>query len=103
MASRAAYNGEGPAGRLLLSFDLSGRTTVMELLTQLDTHLLLMTVASLVRLLVVRVLDVVTLALVLRGSRPGRRAELLRAFATYVRSRSSSFPLALRLNRFRRR
>ncbi|MEU6067706.1 hypothetical protein ABZ864_25410 [Streptomyces sp. NPDC047082] len=75
----------------------------MELLSQLDTHVLLMTVAGVIRLVAVRVLDLAALALVLRGSRPEQRAELLRAFTSYGRGRASSFLPPLRFNRLRRR
>ncbi|MEU9735947.1 hypothetical protein [Streptomyces sp. NPDC048002] len=71
----------------------------MELLHQLDAHLLLMAVVSVVRVVVVRVLELVALVVVLRGSRAEQRAGLLYAFAASVRDRSSSFPLPVRFNR----
>jgi hypothetical protein len=75
----------------------------MNWLNQLDTHVVLMTVTSVIRVVVVRVLDLAALALVLRGSLPGQRADLLQAFTSYARGRSSSVSVPPRLNRFRRR
>ncbi|WP_030719991.1 hypothetical protein [Streptomyces griseus] len=75
----------------------------MGVLNQLESYVVLMAVMSVIRVVVVRVLELAALVVVLRGSQAEQRTGLLYAFAAYVRDRSSSFPLPGPFNRQARR